>query len=66
MSNFLNQQGRCYILAPMAGYTDLPFRRSCRAQGAYYMFTALIDSGALVHGNKENENILKRGDDEPW
>ncbi len=30
------------------------------------MFTALIDSGALVHGNKENENILKRGDDEPW
>ena len=54
------------MLAPMAGYTDLPFRMSCRAQGAFYMFTALIDSGALVHGNKENENILRRGKNEPW
>ncbi|MBQ9366176.1 MAG: tRNA-dihydrouridine synthase family protein, partial [Victivallales bacterium] len=54
------------MLAPMAGYTDLPFRMSCRAQGAFYMFTALIDSGALVHGNKENGNILRRGKDEPW
>ena len=66
MESFLNQSGRCYILAPMAGYTDLPFRMSCRAQGAFYMFTALIDSGALVHGNKENESILKRGNLEPW
>ena len=50
----------------MAGYTDLPFRNACRSQGAHYMFTALIDSGALVHGNKENENILRRGKNEPW
>lgn len=57
---------RTYFHAPLAGYTDLPYRMACRAQGAYFMYTALIDSGALVHGNRENENILKRGDDEPW
>ena len=66
MDDYLNSSERRYLLAPMAGYTDLPFRAACRAQGAHYMFTALIDSGALVHGNKENENILRRGADEPW
>lgn len=53
-------------LAPLAGYTDLPFRRVCRRQGLRYAYTALIDAGALVYGNKENRAILARGDDEPW
>ena len=53
-------------LAPLAGYTDLPFRRVCRRQGLQYAYTALIDAGALVYGNKENRIILARGDDEPW
>ena len=55
-----------FKLAPLAGYTDLPFRMACREQGVYYAYTALIDSGALVHGNRENDFILKRGEDEPW
>jgi len=55
-----------YCLAPMAGYTDLPFRRVCRSLGLYYGTTALIDSGALVHGNPDSVCILHRGDDEPW
>ena len=54
------------LLAPLAGYTDLPFRRSCRRQGLRLAYTALIDAGALVYGNDENEAILARGDDEPW
>lgn len=53
-------------LAPLAGYTDMPFRRVCRRQGLLYAYTALIDAGALVYGNKENRTILARGDDEPW
>jgi tRNA-dihydrouridine synthase B len=57
---------RTYYLAPLAGYTDLPYRRACRSQGAHYMFTALIDAGALVHGNPENEHILERGEEEDW
>ncbi len=54
------------LLAPLAGYTDLPFRRVCRAQGLRYAYTALIDAGALIYGNRENNAILKRGDDEEW
>ena len=53
-------------LAPMAGYTDLPFRRMCRRFGLRYASTALIDAGALVHANPDNDEILHRGDDEPW
>ena len=55
-----------YVLAPLAGYTDLPYRMACRECGCQYAYTALIDAGALVHGNPENEHILRRGDSEPW
>lgn len=54
------------VLAPIAGYTDLPFRRMCRRFGAHFAHTALIDAGALVHGNPDNHLILRRGGDEPW
>ena len=54
------------VLAPMAGYTDLPFRRVCRRYGLYYGTTALIDAGALVHGNPDNTAILHRGEEEEW
>ncbi len=55
-----------YSLAPLAGYTDLPFRRVCRRFGLKVAYTPLIDSGALVYGNKDNPQILARGEDEPW
>ncbi len=55
-----------FYLAPMAGYTDLPFRRLCRKYGLKYASTALIDAGALAHGNRGNDAILHRGEDEPW
>ena len=55
-----------YSLAPLAGYTDLPFRRICRAFGLNYASTALIDAGALAHGNPDSDFILHRGEDEPW
>lgn len=54
------------VLAPIAGYTDLPFRRMCRRFGAHFAHTALIDAGALVHGNPDNPLILRRGAEEPW
>lgn len=54
------------MLAPLAGYTDMPFRHSCRRYGLKYAYTALIDAGALIYGNDENSCILMRGEDEPW
>ncbi len=55
-----------FSLAPMAGFTDLPFRRVCRRFGLYYAHTALIDAGALTYGNQESSSILARGADEPY
>ena len=50
----------------MAGYTDLPLRRMCRKFGLKHGTTALIDAGALVHGNRGNAEILHRGEEEEW
>ncbi|NMA44115.1 MAG: tRNA-dihydrouridine synthase family protein [Oligosphaeraceae bacterium] len=55
-----------YSLAPMAGYTDLPFRRMCRRFGLHYAHTPLITAGALVYGNPDANQTLYRGDDEPY
>ena len=54
-----------YVLAPLAGYTDLPFRRMCWKQGMDQAYTAFLDAGALIFGNPENSHILARGNDEP-
>jgi tRNA-dihydrouridine synthase B len=54
------------LLAPLSGYTDLPFRRSCRRCGCLYAFTPLIDAGGVIHGNPKTETALLRGEDEPW
>jgi tRNA-dihydrouridine synthase B len=55
-----------YLLAPLAGYTDLPFRLACRRFGLAFAHTPLIDAGALVHGNRDNPLILARGPEESW
>lgn len=54
------------VLAPMAGYTDLPLRRVCRKFGLHYGTTALIDAGALVHDNPDSASILRRGEEEEF
>ena len=54
------------IMAPLAGYTDLPYRRSLRRHGCYYAFTEMVDTGSLIYSKKVTRNFLDRGDDEPW
>lgn len=55
-----------YLLAPLCGYTDVAFRRSCRRYGMIYGFTPLVEAGALIYKNPTCERILFRGKDEPW
>ncbi|NLF18491.1 MAG: tRNA-dihydrouridine synthase family protein [Lentisphaerae bacterium] len=55
-----------WLLAPLAGYTDVPFRRSCRRCGCRRAFTPLIDACALIYGNRHNAEILARDASEPW
>ena len=42
-----------YILAPMAGVTDLPFRLLCKEQGAGLLCMEMISAKALQYKNKK-------------
>jgi tRNA-dihydrouridine synthase B len=43
-------EGRA-VLAPMAGFTDAPFRRLCRRFGSGWAVTEMVSAKALVEGN---------------
>lgn len=47
------------ILAPMAGYTDLAFRKLCSDYGASLTVTEMISSKAIVMGNDLTYTMLK-------
>ena len=54
------------ILAPLAGFTDPPTRRSCRRHGCRFSFTEMIDAGSLVYGNEKTFRLAERREDEPF
>jgi nifR3 family TIM-barrel protein len=54
------------VLAPLSGFSDLPYRRSARRHGCEYAFTEMVDAGSLVYRNVKTIKMLERGDDEPW
>ena len=47
-----------YILAPMAGVTDLPFRLLCQEQGAGLLCMEMISAKALQYKNKNTKALL--------
>jgi nifR3 family TIM-barrel protein len=47
-----------YILAPMAGVTDLPFRLLCKEQGAGLLCMEMISAKALQYRNKNTRALL--------
>ena len=53
-----------YILAPMAGVTDLPFRVLCAEMGAGMVCTEMISAKALSYKNKATYNMLHTSPDE--
>ena len=48
-----------YVLAPMAGVTDLPFRLLCKEQGAGLLCMEMISAKALQYHNKNTEALLQ-------
>jgi tRNA-dihydrouridine synthase B len=55
-----------YMLAPMAGVSDLPFRVITRAFGAPLAFTEMVDARALSHGDRRTRHMLSSSrDDRP-
>ena len=50
-----------YILAPMAGVTDLPFRVLCKEQGAGLICMEMVSAKAIQFNNKNTfERINKK------
>lgn len=47
-----------YILAPMAGVTDLPFRLLCKEQGAGLLCMEMVSAKALQYKNKNTRALL--------
>lgn len=47
------------ILAPLAGYTDLPFRLLCRRFGAALCYTEMISCHGLVYDQKKTLQIAR-------
>lgn len=46
-----------YILAPMAGVTDLPFRLLCKEQGAGLLCMEMVSAKAVLYKNKNTEAL---------
>ena len=47
-----------YLLGPMAGVTDLPFRLLCKEQGAGLLCMEMISAKALQYKNKNTKTLL--------
>ena len=56
----LNFNKPLYVLAPLAGYTDLPFRSVVKKFGADLTISEMISSNALVYDSKKTYKMLQK------
>ncbi len=56
--------GSPVILGPMAGVTDLPFRRICKEYGAGLLVTEMVSARALYYGDKKTARIMRIEEEE--
>ena len=47
-----------FILAPMAGVTDLPFRILCKEQGAGLLCMEMVSAKAIYYHNRNTEDLM--------
>lgn len=48
-----------FVLAPMAGVTDLPFRRLCKEQGAGLICMEMVSAKAISFHNRNTEALME-------
>jgi len=48
-----------FVLAPLAGFTDAPFRLMCREGGADLVYTEMVSAAALAHGHAPTHQLLE-------
>lgn len=64
MSKKLSFDGPVYVLAPLAGYTDLPFRSVVKKFGADLTVSEMLSSNALVHGSAKTLHMIQKSPNE--
>ena len=52
------------FLAPLAGYTNYPFRRLCKEQGAGLCYTEMVSAKGLKYGSENTEELLYTDENE--
>ena len=53
-----------YVLAPLAGFTDLPFRSVVKKFGVDLTVSEMISSNALIHNSKKTFKMLEKSPSE--
>ena len=48
-----------YVLAPLAGFTDAPFRRLCTDGGADLTYTEMVSAAGLAHGSSPTRHLME-------
>ena len=48
-----------YVLAPLAGFTDAPFRRMCAEGGADLTYTEMVSAAGLAHGSSPTRHLME-------
>lgn len=60
MNKTLSFDKPLFVLAPLAGYTDLPFRSVVKKFGADLTVSEMLSSNALVHGSEKTLHMLEK------
>lgn len=47
------------VLAPLAGFTDAPFRRICTEGGADLTYTEMVSAAGLAHGSSPTRHLME-------
>lgn len=48
-----------YVLAPLAGFTDAPFRLMCQEGGADLTYTEMVSAAALAHSHGPTRHLME-------
>lgn len=56
-----------FFLAPMAGVTDMVFRKICKEYGCGTVYSEMVSAKGLYYQDKKTEELLRRGEaDSPY
>ena len=64
MSDLIDFDKGIFALAPLAGFTDLPFRSVVKKFGADLTFSEMLSSNALVYNSKKTFKMLEKSPNE--